>query len=349
MTNDYTLQYPYDESLRPFLGTRAWRLNEAMDLTRTIVAAEQRIRPYVRETPFEQSIAFSRVSGARVFFKLENLQHTGSFKVRGAANKIVSLDDDTRQRGLVAASTGNHGAAVAFTLGKLGLPGVVFVPEEASAAKVESIRVAGAEVRVHGQDPLDTEKHARHWAAEQRMTYVSPYNDVQVVAGQGTIGLEMDRQLDEPLDAVFVAVGGGGLIAGVAAALRISQPDVRIIACSPQNSAVLAESIRAGRIMDLASTSTLSDATAGGLETGAITFELCRELVDEHICVTESEIAAAMRRFIGTQHMLIEGAAGVAIAGFERACQRFAGANVAVIICGANLSLDALRSVLEMR
>ena len=316
-----------------------------MDLTNAILEAEQRILPYIRETPCDWSAAFSQASGAQVFFKLENLQRTGSFKVRGAANRILSLDNAARRRGCVAASTGNHGAAVAFILDKLSLPGVVFVPEEASAAKVESIRIAGTEVRVHGQDPVDTEKHARRWASENRMTYVSPYNDTHVVAGQGTIGLEIDRQLDGPLDAVFVSVGGGGLIAGIAAALKARRPDVRIIGCSPQNSAVMAESIRAGRIVDLACTLTLSDGTAGGLETDAITFELCRDLVDEHIRVTESEIAAGMQRFVSSQHMLIEGAAGVAIAGFERVRERFAGANVAVIICGANISLETLRSV----
>jgi len=319
-----------------------------MDLTTAIFEADRRIRPYVRETPLDPSPSFSQGSGGQVYFKLENMQHTGSFKVRGATNKIVSLDDAVRQRGCVAASTGNHGTAVAFTLGKLGRRATVFVPETASAAKVESIRIAGADVQVYGQDSADTEKHARRWAAEQSMTYVSPYNDPLVIAGQGTIGLEIDRQLDGGLDAVFASVGGGGLISGIAAALKAKRPEVRIIGCSPENSAVMAESVQAGRIVDLASSPTLSDGTAGGLEAGAITFDLCRELVDEHIRVTEEEIAACMRRFIASQHMLIEGAAGVAIAGFERERKRFEDATVAVIICGANIGLDTLRRVLAV-
>jgi threonine dehydratase len=317
-----------------------------MDLPREVRVAEARIRPFVRETPVEHSHYLSQLGNAQVFLKCENLQHTGSFKVRGATNKLLALSPTERARGVVAASTGNHGAAVARSASQVGVTALVYVPEDADPSKLENIRRYGAEVRHHGRDCVIAEEFARHYAEEHSLPYVSGYNDAQVVAGQGTIGVELDRQLGD-IDAVFVTLGGGGLLAGIAGYLKSLNPGVTVVACSPENSKVMVESVRAGEILDLPSLPTLSDGSAGGIEPGAITFELCRELIDEFVTVTEEEIAATLRSFIDAHHMLIEGAAAVAVAGYDVLRERFAGQQVAIVLCGANISAARLRDVLQ--
>lgn len=310
-----------------------------------IALAANRIRGHVRETPLDYSPFFSELTGARVWLKLENLQLTGSFKLRGATNKLLTLSPEQRAKGCVAASSGNHGAAVAHAMRELGIDGMVFVPEHTSATKLAAIRRAGVDVRLHGVDGLDTETHARRYAGEHGMEYLSPYNDLDVVAGQGTCGVEIARQLPD-LEAVFIAVGGGGLLGGTGAFLKAVRPSVRIISCQPAASAVMTESIRAGRILDMPSERTLSDGTAGGIEEGAVTFELCRDLIDDLVVVSEDEIAEAMRGFIDAHHMLLEGAAGVALAGLVSAAERYAGQKVVVVICGANISRETLKTII---
>lgn len=322
---------------------------QATDIRRHIESAEKRIRPFLRETPVEPSPALSRYGAGRAWLKLENFQVTGSFKVRGALNALLSLPDEERRRGFVAASSGNHGAALAYAQGIAGCRGLIVVPEDASPAKVEAIRAQGAEVVAKGEDCVVSERWARKEAVRRGAVYVSPYNDPRIIAGQGTLALELDRQLNAlgaDLDAVYVAVGGGGLISGVASVLEERRPGVEIIGCSPENSAVMAASVRAGRLLDLPSKPTLSDGTAGGVEEGSITFELCRRLVDRFVLVTEEEIADAMRRVIGNHHLMIEGAAGVAAAAFLKDRDRNADRHAAIVLCGANLSLDVLRRVL---
>jgi threonine dehydratase len=317
-----------------------------MDIAKEVTTAERRIRPHIRKTILDYSPFYSKLTGANVYFKLENLQHTGSFKVRGAMNKVLSLTPTERARGVVTASTGNHGAATAFSLGKFDASGIVFVPQDASAGKVQTIERLGAAVRYHGDDGAVTEAHARQYARDNRLTYISPYNDLQVIGGQGTIGVELAKQLD-PIDMVFVALGGGGLICGIAGYLKSTQPHARIVGCSPVNSRVMIESVKAGRILDLPSLPTLSDGTAGGVEPDSITFDLCRDLVDEYETVTESEIKKSLRQYLQTHHMLIEGSAAVALAACVKHGDRLAGKNVVVILCGANISLETLREVLK--
>lgn len=310
-----------------------------------IVLAANRIAAHVRETPLDYSPYFSEQTGANVYLKLENLQHTGSFKLRGAFNKLLSLTPEERRAGCVAASSGNHGAAIAFAMQELGVTGVIFVPEQTSAAKVDAIRRSGGDVRFFGTDGLDTETHARAYAAENGMTYLSPYNDEQVVAGQGTCGVEISRQLS-PVDALFIAVGGGGLMAGVASFLKSVNPTMEVVSCQPAASAVMTESVRAGEILDLPSEPTLSDGTAGGIEADAITFDICKDVVDRYVVVDEEEIAEAMREFIDAHHLLLEGAAGVAIAGFRQVADDYRGKNVVVVVCGGNISRDTLKTVI---
>ena len=315
------------------------------DVAQWVLAAEERIRPLIRQTYLQHSPYFTQASGANVYFKCENLQHTGSFKVRGALNKVLSLTDAERARGVITASTGNHGAAVAYALGSIGASGTVCVPDSASPAKLDNMRRLGAKIHVVEGDPVEAENFGRQHAQENGLTFISPYNDAAVVGGQGTIGVELMRQLDH-IDAVLIALGGGGLISGISGYLKAVAPHVQIIGCSPRNSQVMFESIQAGQILDLPSLSTLSDGTAGGVEAGAITFDLCREYVDGYISVSEDEIAAAMRSFMGVHHMLIEGAAAVPLAALLQQPDRFTGQNVVIVLCGANISLDKLKQVL---
>jgi threonine dehydratase len=307
--------------------------------------AAARIADVVRETPLDYSPAFSKETGANVFFKLENLQHTGSFKLRGAMNRLMTLPAEQREAGCVAASSGNHGAAVSYAMGKLGVNGVIFVPEQTSPTKVEAIRFYDGDVRFFGTDGLDTELHAREFAEQNGMFYLSPYNDEEVMVGQGSCGIEIAAQLPDVNDA-FIAIGGGGLISGVGSVLKAHNKDVRVFGCQPRASAVMTHSVEAGSILEMPSEPTLSDGTAGGIEPGAITFELCREVTDEYVLVSEDQIAAAMRKYMDSEHQLIEGAAGVAIAGMLTRKAELKGRNVVIIVCGANISRDALRSVI---
>lgn len=314
-------------------------------LPANVVLAANRIAPHIRETPLDHSPFFSELTGANVFLKLENLQFTGSFKLRGAFNKLLSLTPEQRAAGCVAASSGNHGAAVAFAMSKLGTKGVIFVPEGTSTTKVEAIKRAGGEVRFFGTDGLDTEMHAREYAAENGMCYLSPYNDEDIVAGQGTCGVEIAKQLPQA-DAIFAAVGGGGLISGVGSFLKSVNPTMAVVACQPAVSAVMTESVKAGEILELPSQPTLSDGTAGGIEADAITFDLCRAVTDDYVVVSEDQIAEAMRQFIDAHHMLLEGAAGVALAGLRLRADSYQGKNVVVIICGGNISRETLKEVI---
>ncbi len=280
-----------------------------------------------------------------MYFKLENAQHTGSFKLRGATNCLMSLAPEQRATGCVAASSGNHGAAVAYAMRELGMTGVIFVPEQTSEAKIDAIKSYGGDVQFFGTDGLDTEQHARAYASERGMYYVSPYNDPTIIAGQGTCGVEIVEQLPD-IDTAFIAVGGGGLISGVGSVLKGHNPRLRLFGCQPAASAVMARSIEAGRILDLPSDATLSDGTAGGVEPDAITFELCRELVDEFVLVSEEQIAAAMRAYMTAESDRIEGAAGVAIAALEARKQAIVKRKIVVIICGGNVSQATLDAVI---
>ncbi len=307
-------------------------------------AAATRIAALIEATPLVRSDSFSDALGADVWLKLENRQRTGSFKLRGASNRLLTLSDEQRARGCVAASSGNHGAAVTCASQQLGVDCIVFVPERTSPAKIAKIRSFGGDVRFFGTDGLDTEEHARAFAAEQGKFYLSPYNDEEVVAGQGTCGIEIVEALPE-VDAVFIAVGGGGLIGGVGSVLKEHLASVRVYGCQPLASPVMVRSIEAGEIVDVPSETTFSDGTAGGIEKGSITFPLNQAVVDDWIVVDEAAIVAAMRRYIDEGGDIIEGAAGVAIAGLYERRSEIAGKTVVVIICGGNISDEALEEV----
>ena len=307
-------------------------------------AAAARIASLVEHTALRRSDAFSDALGADVWFKLENRQRTGSFKLRGASNRLLTLPEEQRKRGCIAASSGNHGAAVACAARQLGVTCIVFVPEQTAPVKVEKIRQYGGDVRFFGTDGLDTEQHARAVAASEGMFYLSPYNDEQVVAGQGTCGIEIVEALPN-LDAAFIAVGGGGLIGGVGSVLKEHNAAIRVYGCQPLASPVMARSIEAGEIVDMPSEETLSDGTAGGIEPGSVTFPLAQAVVDDWLVADETAIAAAMQRYMNSEDDIIEGAAGVAVAGLLQRRADIAGTSVVVIVCGGNVLEETLERV----
>lgn len=316
------------------------------DAAREVAAAEPRIRPHIRETPLEPSPFLSGETGGDVRLKLECVQVTGSFKPRGALNRLLALSETERARGVVAASTGNHGLAVAHALALLSIAGEIFLPSTVSPAKLDALRARGARVRLVEDDPGVVETVARRDAERTGRVYVSPYNDRYVVGGQGTVGAELLRQLDG-VDAVLVPVGGGGLIGGIGACLKERAPGVRIVGCQPAACPILAESVRAGRLLELPSAPSLSDATVGLVEAGAITFPLCQAVVDDWIVVGEADIRSALRLVLERQSVLIEGASALPVAALLATRDRWQGARVALVLTGSHIALPALREVLR--
>ncbi|MGD8520752.1 MAG: threonine/serine dehydratase [Desulfobacterales bacterium] len=315
-----------------------------IDIKQEVLLAEKQIRPYIRETPLDYSFYFSKLANCRVFLKLENLQHTGSFKARGAINKLLDLKPTQKKAGVVVASTGNHGLAVAHALDLLNISGTIFLPENVSPQKVQMLRNYDIEMKYYGTDCGDTEAHARAEAHRYGKIYVSPYNDSKIIGGQGTIGYEVFKQL-ESIDVIMISVGGGGLIAGIAGYLKAIKTDITIIGCLPQNSPVMYESIKAGHIMNLPISPTLSDGTAGSIENEAITFEPCRKYVDDWVLVDENEIRQGIRLVFEQHRQIIEGAAGVVVAAFLKTKEKLKNKNVVLVICGGNIDLNTFKEI----
>ena len=306
-------------------------------LVKAITQAHAALRPQVPVSPLQLSGTLSRALGCSVLLKNEHLQPTGSFKIRGASNKIRVLGN--APNGVNTASSGNHGQAVALAGSKAGIPVTVYVAATASETKMAAIRALGAELKVVDGPPIEAELLARRHAEEQGKVYITPYNDLDVVAGQGTLGMELMEQAPD-LDAVFISVGGGGLISGVGTARKSLSPRTKVVGVWPENSPCMLRAMEAGEIIDVEEQDTLSDGTAGAVEPGSVTFPICREVIDKTITVTEAEIAQAMRTIAEAEHWIVEGSAGVALAGLAKRADAFRGQKVAVVICGRNIALD---------
>lgn len=324
-----------------------------MVITADIETAAARIAPHVRRTPLTVSEPMSERFGATILIKEEHTQVSGSFKMRGALNKLLGLSEEERAAGVVTASSGNHGIATATAAGLAGTTCTVFLPSGASTAKVDAITRLGAEiVTVDSPDAYQAEVAARAAAESDGRTYVSPYNDPDIVAGQGTIGREILDQaasLDvPPIDAIVVAVGGGGLISGIASWVVDRAPSVQVIGASPANDHAMIASVEAGIIVDVPAEPTFSDGTAGGIEPDAVTFPICRSLVAGWLTITEVEIATAVAAMIDDHHQLVEGAAGVALAGAAEYATEHRGATIVAVTCGANVSSAALARMLHL-
>ncbi|MEC7895839.1 MAG: pyridoxal-phosphate dependent enzyme, partial [Bacteroidota bacterium] len=232
-----------------------------------------------------------------------------------------------------------------YSLRNLKMKGLVYVPENAVPSKVELIKKYGVEVRYSGNDCLIAESSAISYAEENNLSFVSPYNDIDVISGQGTIGVEMINQMKD-LDVVFITVGGGGLISGVGGYLKSINSNIKIIGCSPENSPVMKISLNKGKIIEFESLPTLSEGSAGGIERDSITYNFCEEFIDDFYLVSEEEIVENIKFFIANEKLLIEGAAAVSVAGFLKNKKLFKGMNVGIVICGGNIGNDTLKSIL---
>jgi threonine dehydratase len=305
------------------------------------VATRERIAGFLRQTPLLQLEQAD--DGVVRSLKLETLQRTRSFKIRGAAS---ALSAGELPRAVVAASTGNHGLAVAVVAKALGVPCRVFVPATAAAAKLARLRASAVEVIEVEGDPLLAELAAREAAEREPGTLlVPPYNDTRVVLGQASVGLELLEQASRPPDSLYVAVGGGGLISGIALAVRARWPQCRIVGCVPAASPTMAAAVAAGRVVAAAVAPTLSDATAGGIEEGSITVPICAALVDDFATLREAEIADAMALALLEHSLVIEGAAGVAWAASLREGAR-GGERHLVVLGGGNVGSETLQKLL---
>ena len=302
-----------------------------------VVRAHQRIRSLVVETPVESISDLVPESSVRLLAKLENLQKTGSFKLRGATNKISALTNRQRAEGVIAASNGNHGLGVALAAKDAGVAAQVYVSSHVSPYKASRIEQHGAAICRAGETPLDAELAGRLASRQSGKVFISPYNDIEVIAGQGTIAVELQSKAPA-LDAIFVAVGGGGLIGGIGAYLKRVAPHVEVVGCWAENSPVLYKCMQAGKIVDVPEQPTLSESTAGGLEPQSVTLDLCKRVIDRSVLVSEEEILAAMRKVREVKGWVIEGAAAVALAAALKDVDRYQGKTVMVVICGGNVS-----------
>lgn len=305
------------------------------DFAENVEKACRRIRRDIIRTPLEPSPELTRSSGADVFIKWECEQTTGSFKLRGAFNAVRSLTPAARRAGIISASTGNHGLAMIRATGVAGAPLELYVPATITAMKREKLRKGGASLIVRGATCEQSEIIARAAAAESGRTFVSPYNDWNVVFGQGTIGPEIRR--DAPgADVVLVPVGGGGLAAGIAGYLKAFSRSIEIWGVEPVHSAFMKAALAAGRLVEIREKPTLADAVAGGLEPGSITFGLCRSYLDGIIAVEERTLRSALRTMIVLRGGPVEGAGALALAGLMAEKTRFCGRRVVLIVSGQN-------------
>ena len=300
------------------------------------------IKNYIEKTPLKHSERLSKETNSNIFLKLENLQKTGSFKVRGALNKILNINSTEK---VVAASSGNHGAAVSYALSKKNMIGTIYVPKNVKKSKVKNIESFGSKVIKFGDDCLDAENEAIRLCKENNLTFVSPYNDYDIISGQGTIGVEILEQ-NTNIDTVFITVGGGGLISGISSYIKSINPDIKVIGCSPINSSIMINSIKEGKIVNTESKDTLSDGSAGGVEEGSITFNMCKELIDDFCLISEEEIVLQIKNALNIDKMRIEGSAAVAIASAIKMKSHIENKNVAIIICGGNIGSDTLNKIL---
>ena len=311
-----------------------------------VVAAARRIAPYVQRTPLERSAHLSDAVRADVWLKLECFQTTGSFKLRGALNALLSLDDAARRRGVITASAGNHGLGVATAANLTGLPAVVVVPETASPAKVDLLRQTGCELILHGPDYDAAEAHAIALAETRDVTFVSAYDHPAVVAGGGTIALEILETLPVA-DLLIVPAGGGGLISGVALAAKAVKPEIEVYGAQSVASPALHAALAAGRQVAVPVLASLADGLSGNIAPDSITVELAKRYVDQIVLVEESEIAAAMRAILEHEHVLVEGSAAVTAAALRTGRVPVAGRHVVLVLTGRNVAPSVLRATLS--
>jgi threonine dehydratase len=309
-----------------------------------IEAARERIEAVARRTPLDESATFSQLTGADVRLKLENQQRTGAFKIRGATNRIATLGESEREAGVVTASAGNHAQGVAFAATRAGVDSLVVMPEYAPISKIEATERYGAEVLLYGEDYDEAQARAHEIEREEGLTYIHAFNDERVIAGQGTIGLEIVEDCPT-VETVVVPIGGGGLIAGIATAVT-ELTDARIVGVQAEGADSVAESLAKGRLYRRDSVDTIADGIATR-SVGEIPFEIIRERVDEVVTVSDSQIAVALTRLLERSKTLAEGAGAVPVAAvmFDRFDYE-SGETVVPVIGGGNIDMNTLTTVI---
>jgi len=316
---------------------------------RDVYAARQAIAGMAVRTPLIEAPALTERAGASVYLKLENVQRTGSFKIRGAASKLSSLTDDERRRGVIAVSSGNHGRAVAYVARELGVRAVICMSTRVPPNKVEGIRSLGADLELHGESYDAAERHALRLQEERGLTMIPPFDDPHVIAGQGTIGLEILEDLPS-VGSVMVPLSGGGLMAGVALVLKAADPSIRTIGVSMERAPVMFHSLRAGHPIQMEEQETLADALVGGIGLdNRHTFRMIQKVVDETLLVTEEEIASAMAFALSQQHLVVEGGGAVALAALMTGKLAGQGEEVIVVLSGGNVEIPRLLEIAQNR
>ena len=307
-----------------------------------------RVYEIAQETPLEVAAILSERLGNQVLLKREDMQQVFSFKLRGAYNCMAHLPAAQLERGVIAASAGNHAQGVALSARRLGCRAVIVMPVTTPAVKIDAVRALGAEVVLHGESYSDAAAHAQSLRDSLGLTFVHPFDDPDVIAGQGTIAMEILRQHTGPIDAIFVAIGGGGLISGVAAYVKEIRPDIRVVGVQAADSDAMARSIKAGRRVELHDVGLFSDGTAVR-KVGEETFRLCRELVDEIILVDNDAICAAIKDVFQDTRSILEPAGALSVAGLKAwtAREDASGRTLVAIACGANMNFDRLGFVAE--
>jgi threonine dehydratase len=318
---------------------------ETMLTLKDIEAAQGKIRDAIDLTPCKYSGFLSRLTGAQIFLKLENLQNTGSFKIRGALNKLSALTLEERQRGVIAASAGNHAQGVARAAKQLGIHAIILMPEATPITKVEATKFAGAEVLLQGETFDDAMSVARSLASERGLTMIHPFDDPAVIAGQGTIGLEMLQQLPE-LGAVVVPIGGGGLISGIAVALKSERPSLRVIGVEADQAASAVLSRQAGRVMELGAIKTIADGIAVK-RIGELTFALMERYVDDLVTVSDEDIAAAILIYMERIRVVVEGAGAASLAALVSHKVQLDGVCTGVVVSGGNIDVQMVAKIIE--
>jgi threonine dehydratase len=313
---------------------------------KAIEGARKRIADAVYYSPCPPSIALSEITGMEIFCKLDNLQRTGSFKERGARNALAQLSHDQQKRGVIAASAGNHGQALAYQGRLFGVPATVVMPKFAPLVKVNNCQTLGATVVLHGKDFGEAKAHAHEIAREKGLAYIDGYDDPSIIAGQGTMGLEIVEQTPN-LEAVVVPVGGAGLLAGVSLAVKTLRPNAKIIAVEAENVASFSAALEAGKPTKITMHSTLADGLAIP-QVGTNAFQIARPLVDLTVTVTEEQIALAILRLVELEKSVVEGAAATPLAAcMSGKIKELSGKRVVLLLCGGNIDPNVLSRVIE--
>jgi threonine dehydratase len=311
-----------------------------------IEAARKRIADAVYYSPCPPSIPLSEITGMKIFCKLDNLQRTGSFKERGARNALAQLSPEQQKRGVIAASAGNHAQALAYQGSLLGIPATVVMPKFAPLIKVSTCQQLGATVVLHGEDFGEAKAHAHKIAKEKGLAYIDGYDDPAIIAGQGTMGLEIIEQIPD-VEAVIVPVGGAGLLAGVSLAVKSLRPATKIVAVEAENVASFSAALEAGKPTKITLSPTLADGLAIP-QVGANAFQIARPLVDVTITVSEEQIALAILRLVELEKSVVEGAAATPLAAcMSGKLKELAGRRVALLLCGGNIDPNVLSRVIE--